>query len=175
MFTKSPNQPCTVRTTSVTTTRILNLLVEPCGFEEVFSVIRHPSPFSLAMLALKTWPPPDRCASSRTFQSREQNTYLLLYCVEITQRKKAKTVEISTSEEATEKFTCIVPTIELLSNDDTFLLVLNSHSWKVDKVEPMGQTSDQILARIHCSLCNLERTFIVSNILESARNRRAVK
>jgi hypothetical protein len=64
------------------------------------------------------------------------------------------------------KFRCITPTAELLSKKETFKEVLDSHDWEMDKVDP--ERHDQILAKIHCSKCGLERIFIVSNIQESA-------
>jgi hypothetical protein len=65
------------------------------------------------------------------------------------------------------RFSCIAPTIELLSNKESLLQVLQSHDWEVDRTEPSGQ--DAFLVKIHCANCGLERIFIVSNIEESAK------
>ncbi len=63
------------------------------------------------------------------------------------------------------KFLCIAPSEDLLSTSEGLYELLNSHDWKIDKVEV--QSPDQIFSRIHCAICGLERVFIVSNI-ESA-------
>jgi hypothetical protein len=62
---------------------------------------------------------------------------------------------------------CIIPTVDLLSNKQTLLQVLQSHDWEVDKTETHGQ--DGILSKIHCANCGLERIFIVSNIEDSTK------
>ena len=74
---------------------------------------------------------------------------------------------LTEEKEKVKQFSCIAPTIELLSNKETLLQVLGSHDWEVDRTEPSGQ--DGILSKIHCANCGLDRIFIVSNIEQSAK------
>jgi cytochrome b len=70
-------------------------------------------------------------------------------------------------------FLCLSPNTGLLSTKEGQRQVLNSHDWEIDKLE--AQNSDSILSKVHCSICGLERIFIVSNINESAIKAAQVK
>ena len=70
-------------------------------------------------------------------------------------------------QENDKKFTCITPTGELLSKKDTSLEMFNSHDWEIVHTEV--QSVNQIMSRVRCSICGLQRIFIVSDIEDSAK------
>jgi hypothetical protein len=70
-------------------------------------------------------------------------------------------------EETPRRIGCIIPTLDLLTDEKTFSEVLDSHSWKIEKSEPFG--TDSFLSKVVCSNCGLERTSIISNIEESSK------
>ena len=84
-----------------------------------------------------------------------------------------QTLETVASEKA-QKFPCLVPTLENLSRGNTLLQVLDSHTWQVDRLESQAK-GDEIFVKIHCSLCGLEKVFIISNILENGKTKHANK
>jgi hypothetical protein len=77
--------------------------------------------------------------------------------------REAKTMSLSQEK----KFNCVVPTVELLSKKDTLASIIESHEWQVDKTEALGD--DQILVKAHCAICELNRIFIMSNIIDSSK------
>ena len=81
--------------------------------------------------------------------------------------RKLQTFETLQIIRQKEKFPCMAPTIENLSNGDSLQQVFVSHSWKVDIVE--HHACDQILVKVHCSSCKLGNLFILSNILDSSK------
>lgn len=69
--------------------------------------------------------------------------------------------------DADEKLRCIAPTADLLRNINMYHEILQSHQWIIDRSEEYG--SDNILVKLHCSLCGLSRMMIISDIMESAK------
>jgi hypothetical protein len=71
------------------------------------------------------------------------------------------------SENKSEDFLCITPTLEIVSKEETLSKALQSHKWQVVKAEAYG--TDGFLTKIVCTACGLERTAIVSNVEDSAK------